>query len=72
MTNKINAQAGEWEAYEKLPPSIRDALKSAGRDYSSVDTLQMLTDIRKNGVPDQKAIPFVLDQISFLDRMGLK
>jgi hypothetical protein len=32
----------------------------------------MLTDIRKNGVPDHKAIPFVLDQISFLDRMGLK
>jgi hypothetical protein len=72
MTNKINAQAGEWEAYEKLPISIRDALKSAGRDYSSVDALQMLTDIRKNGVPDHKAIPFVLEQINFLDRMGLK
>jgi hypothetical protein len=72
MTNKVNAQAGEWEAYQNLPLAIRDALKSAGRDYSSVDALQMLTDIRKNGVPDYKAIPFVLDQISFLDRMGLK
>ena len=72
MTNRINAQAGEWGAYEKLPSSIRDALKSAVRNYSSVDALQMLTDIRKRGVSDDRAIPFVLNQISFLDRMGLK
>jgi hypothetical protein len=32
----------------------------------------MLTDIRNNGVSDDKAIPFVLEQINFLDRMGLK